>query len=213
MIHCHGRRARQAPAEIAGGTGERLPIREATAADILAIARLHYESWVTTYTPIVPPDVAARFSLPEREAAWAQVFAEGHGCVFVGEDDGGRIVGVAHGGPWRGDADVPCAGELYVLHVAAAMQGRGIGRALVRVVAEWLAAGGMTRMCVWVLRDNAGARRFYEALGGQVVREAEADFFGIPSPEVLYGYADTAPLRQGEANGTAKTPRHQDGKD
>lgn len=167
-------------------------IREATAADASAIAALHYESWMRTYTPIVPPSVAVQFSLAEREAAWARVFAERHGFVLVAEDDGGQIVGVANGGPWRGDADVPYAGELYVLHVAAAMQGRGVGRALVAAVAARLVDGEMPDMCVWVLRDNTGARAFYEAIGGRVVREVEADFFGVPSPEVLYGYADTA---------------------
>lgn len=171
-------------------------IREATAADAGAIAALHYNSWVRTYTPIVPPSVAAQFSLAERKAAWARVFAERHGFVLVAEDDGGQIIGVANGGPWRGNADVPYAGELYVLHVAAAMQGQGIGRALVAAVAARLADDGMPNMCLWVLRDNAGARAFYEAIGGRVVREVEVDFFGVPSPEVLYGYADTAALGQ-----------------
>jgi len=171
-----------------------LRIREATAADVGAIAALHYDSWGRTYTPIVPPAVSVQFSLREREAAWARVFAERHGSVFVAEDDGGQIVGVASGGAWRGDADVPYAGELYVLHVAAAMQGRGIGRALVAAVAARLADEGMPNLCLWVLAGNAGARRFYEAIGGQVVREVEADFFGVPSPEVLYGYANTTAL-------------------
>lgn len=171
-------------------------IREATAADVRAIARLHYESWVNTYIGLVPPEAAAQFSVTEREASWAQVFAEGHGFVFVAEDDGGQIVGIANGGPWRGDADVPYAGEFYVLHVAAGMQGRAIGRALVRAVAERLAASGMTSMCLWVLSDNTGARRFYEAIGGRIVREVIVPFFGTSLPETLYGYDDTAPLRR-----------------
>jgi len=47
-------------------------------------------------------------------------------------------------------------------------------------------------MVVWVLRDNARARRFYERLGGAYMRERPLDFsFGISVMEVSYLWANT----------------------
>jgi RimJ/RimL family protein N-acetyltransferase len=41
---------------------------------------------------------------------------------------------------------------------------------------------------------NTPARRFYEALGGRVIREREVDEYGAMVPEVLYSWPDTQPL-------------------
>ncbi len=74
-------------------------------------------------------------------------------------------------------------------------QGSGLGRRLVRAVAERLARAGMSSMLVWVLEANP-ACRFYEALGG--VPLPERQYFeraGSRLVEVCYGWADTAPLR------------------
>jgi ribosomal protein S18 acetylase RimI-like enzyme len=44
-------------------------------------------------------------------------------------------------------------------------QGRGIGRALMADALETLAARGWRHAVLWVLADNAHARRFYERGG------------------------------------------------
>ena len=52
------------------------------------------------------------------------------------------------------------------LHVTAGMHRRGIGRALMRDVAEWLCREKPERgVWLWVMEGNASARAFYEQLG------------------------------------------------
>jgi ribosomal protein S18 acetylase RimI-like enzyme len=172
-------------------------VREATRADAAAIARLHLDNWRTAYRGIVPDDLLGGITAVSRFLHWDGVLADPEGAefVYVAEDAGGRLLGIASGGPQLGD-EPHYRGELYVLHVRSDAQGRGVGRALMRAVAERLAADGITTLLVWMLRENAPARRFYAALGGQFVREQPAMFEGVMLMDAGYGWLDTAPLRR-----------------
>ena len=171
-------------------------VREATWADAAAIARLHLANWRAAYRGIVPDAVLDAITEESRLAHWDGVLADIHGTefVYVAEDAGGRLVGIASGGPELG-GDPRYKGELYVLHVRPEMQGHGVGRALMRAVAARLAADGLTTLLVWMLRENDPARRFYAALGGRFVREQPAMFEGVMLMDAGYGWRDTALLR------------------
>ena len=71
-------------------------------------------------------------------------------------------------------------------------QRRGIGQQLTRVVVSRLVESGMRSMLTWVLADNMPARRFYEALGGQYVREQVTTIGGASLTEVAYGWKDVS---------------------
>ncbi len=62
-----------------------------------------------------------------------------------------------------------------------------MGRALLTEVTGRCAAAGLPRMFLWVLRENARARRFYEA-AGFAADGAEEPFEvgGVEVPEVRY---------------------------
>ena len=47
---------------------------------------------------------------------------------------------------------------------------------------------------LWVLRDNAGARRFYERLGGKLVGERADEQSGVTLVELAYGWSDLSSL-------------------
>ncbi|MHB8646762.1 MAG: GNAT family N-acetyltransferase [Thermomicrobiales bacterium] len=113
---------------------------------------------------------------------------------YGAEGDERRLIGIAAGGPERRSDACHC-GEDYVLHVQPMAQRRGVGWALMRAVSARLAADGMTTLLVWVARENTPARRFYAALGGQVVREQVRGFGEGTLLEVAYGWRDTAALR------------------
>lgn len=171
-------------------------IREATAADAPAIARVHVESWRTTYRGIVPDAVLANLSVERREQQWARVLGNAAGAefVYVAEDEAGAVIGFASGGPER-EHDPLYTGELHAIYLLAEAQGRGIGRELTRLVAERLAAAGHRAMLVWVLAENP-ACGFYAALGGTPVREKQIAMGGASLTEIAYGWEDTRPLRR-----------------
>ncbi|MDQ6833217.1 MAG: GNAT family N-acetyltransferase [Chloroflexota bacterium] len=172
-------------------------LREAMRVDAAAIARLHLANWRTAYRGIVPNDLLDAITVESRRQHWETVLTEPDGAefAFVAEDADGRLLGIASGGPEIG-GDPQYHGELYVLHVGSDAQGHGVGRALMRAVAERLAEDGITTLLVWMLRENHAARRFYAALGGQFIREQPALFEGVMLMDVGYGWLDTATLRQ-----------------
>lgn len=172
-------------------------IRLATAADAPAMGRVHVASWRTTYPGIVPDAALVRLDATVSAARWSRRFADPEypQGIFVAEDDAGSVVGFATGGPER-DGIPGHAGELYALYLLQEAQGRGAGRALVRAVADWLAADGVATLLAWVLAENHGARGFYERLGGRHVATKPYLIEGVALDEVAYGWTDTAPLRR-----------------
>lgn len=120
-------------------------------------------------------------------------------CAFVAVDphgervSDGEVVGLAVGGPSRGGRPAR-TGEIHCLYIRERCQRHGLGRRLVQVVAAYLAARGMPALRIGCLEVNTPARRFYEALGGQVVGERESSDSGFTLREVIYGWEDTQDL-------------------
>jgi GNAT superfamily N-acetyltransferase len=166
-------------------------IRAAEAEDAPAIGGVHVEAWRSAYRGIVPEAHLAGLSPVERASEWRDLLAHRGGArfVFVAHDEGDELIGFAAAGPER-SGDPLYRGELYALYVLASHQRRGVGRALVRAAAGRLASGGMGSVLLWVLQANGPARRFYEALGGWVVREQPIEIGGVTFTEVAYGWPD-----------------------
>lgn len=171
-------------------------VREATHDDVPAIARVHVDTWRTTYRGIVPDLYLANLSYDRRANSWYQILhqaPEDGNFTYVAEDEPNKIVGFANGG-MECAGDPAYKGELMAIYILQSHQSRGIGRALTRAVAEQLHLSGINSMLVWVLFDNP-ACQFYAALGGKPVREKGLEIGGKPLIEVAYGWADTANLR------------------
>ncbi len=172
-----------------------ITIREARCGDAAGIARVHVDSWRTTYRGIVPDDYLANLSAEQRERHWHSVTccAASDEFVYVAEDPVGQIVGFASGAPERtGHAEYK--GELYAIYLLAEYQKRGIGRRLVSAVAARLLRNGFHTMLLWVLANNP-ARHFYEALGGQAVISQPITIGGVALEEVAYGWKDLTTLQ------------------
>jgi mycothiol synthase len=59
----------------------------------------------------------------------------------------------------------PQVGEVYVVGIDPAAQGRGLGRVLTAAGLAHLAAAGVDEVLLYVESDNAAGRRLYEGLG------------------------------------------------
>ena len=173
-------------------------IREATPSDALGIARVHVDSWHTTYRGLIPDDIMASRTYERRESMWAQILtAQPETIVYVAEEDG-EIVGFVSGGSNR-DAESPFKGELHAIYILEAHQGKGIGRRLASALISRLLQQGHTSMLIWVMTDNHGARRFYEALGGKNVAERQEEMNDAMLDEMAYGWEDIRLLVTSEA--------------
>ena len=167
----------------------------AVTADAEAIARVHVESWRTTYPGMLPDRLLSSMEVPDYENRWARTLHDPYrrSIVLVAEE-ADRVVGFASCGRER-DGEQVYEGELYAIYLLQEAQGRGHGRALVEASASALAVRGVTSMVVWVLRENARARGFYERMGGEYLRERPLDMgIDISVPEVSYLWPDTSVL-------------------
>ena len=134
-------------------------IRQASHADLPAVAEMRVEAWRQTYGPLVEPSIIERQRLGVARTAqfWACLLDLGHYLwVVVSADD--RIVGVAAAEPAR-DAGSPASLELTMIYLLREAQGSGIADRLLRM------AIGDAPAYLWVLDGNHRAQAFYRRHG------------------------------------------------
>ncbi len=168
-------------------------IRRAAPQDAAGIARVHVESWRTTYPGIMPQEHLDALSVADRQQMWAETLrADGltKTTVYIAETDGGEVVGFVAGGPEKaGDADFQS--EIYGLYLLQSHQGQGLGRRLVQTVARRMAQDGHKTLLIWVNAHNP-ARHFYEALGGVHTRTGQREIKGVTYDDAGYGWDEAA---------------------
>lgn len=180
-------------------------IRAATREDAERIAMLHADSWRTAYRGIYGDDFLDQHVIDDRLREWRDRFAhpapQRHAIII---EDGAELRGFIC---VFGDDDPQWGSLIDNLHVAPALKRGGLGTVLMREGARWLIEHyARSPVYLWVLADNAPARRFYEKLGAHNAETVENQVPGgnivltcrytWPSPQTLYdARAELAPDR------------------
>lgn len=120
---------------------------------------VHYQSWIETYTDLIPDHFLARHSL-ERTVQLAYEHPENTWIAII--DD--TIVGFSCFMESR-DEDLSGAGEIAAIYVLKAYQHQGIGKKLLEVALSSLKSYQV--ISLWVLKENKQAIKFYEKHGFQ----------------------------------------------
>jgi ribosomal protein S18 acetylase RimI-like enzyme len=168
-------------------------IRVALPNDAAEIARVHVESWRSSYRGLLADEFLDSLSEAGYADRWRRVIGDGASRVFVVEEPDG-VVGFASGGRERA-GESGYEGELYAIYIVAGSQRKGHGRELVHTMAAALREKGLRDMIVWVLRDNTSAREFYERLGGTYVRSQPITIGPTTLEEVSYGWRSLEDIR------------------
>ena len=167
-------------------------IREANQNDVVGMAKVRVDTWQATYKGIVPDDFLKGLSYQSTSERWKKAFWENRNpnvAVFVVENERKDIVGIAICGPEQSQ-DPIYHGEIYVLYVLPQNQNQGIGRGLVAACVQYLIQQlAVETMLIWVIAENP-YRRFYESLGGRMVREKTKEIGGKMISEVGYGWEE-----------------------
>ncbi len=116
-------------------------IREARLEDAAAIAKVHVDSWQTTYGGLLPKEYTKKRTYQKRYNNWkkrlyATTKTETDYFIYIAEDPVKEIVGFVDGGLARSDSNFQ--GEIYALYTLEAYQRKGIGRSLVQAIASQL---------------------------------------------------------------------------
>ena len=164
-----------------------LNIRKAVLSDAKGIAKVHVDSWKTTYKNIVSDQYLNNLTYESRERLWDNNIP--NGGVYVAENKEGEIVGFSSGGLERSGNYHGFEGELYAIYILKEYQGNGIGKALVKPIIEEITELGLNSMLVLVLKDNI-SRLFYESLGGKKIDSVEVEISEKKLTEIVYGWED-----------------------
>jgi len=170
-------------------------IREANLADVGAIAKVHVDTWRTTYSKLIPADFLANLSYEKRAKKWVEILSnpEPTNFTYLVENEIGEIVGFANGGRER-TGDRVYQGELYAIYILEQYQRQRLGHRLIHTIVDKLLQSGINSMIVWVLADNS-ACQFYESLGGQRVHQKQIEIGNVQLLEVAYGWTETLTIQ------------------
>jgi GNAT superfamily N-acetyltransferase len=160
-------------------------MRMATPDDAEAIARIHVETWRTTYAGMLPDDLLVAMSLDRQTNMWQRMLHAGE-TVMVVEDPRYGVIGFGSYGPSR-SARSEFTGEVYTLYLLPDFQGLGLGQGLLRGLFGALAREGHKSALIWVLASNP-ARFFYEAMGGKPAAARDTKMGGKTVRELAYGW-------------------------
>lgn len=159
-------------------------IRKATLQDAEAIARVHVESWKTTYKGIIPDDFLNNLSYTQRTDLWTQAIAQQDHFVMVVETSEGEILGFADG--WKRETNtVSHSGDLTSIYILEAYQGKGIGKQLLQSLFEIFKQLGWQKVFVEVLEDNKTCD-WYEYYGATFCKTVTIQIGGVLLNERIY---------------------------
>jgi hypothetical protein len=149
-------------------TVDELRFQAARLGDADAIAALHADSWRRHYRGAFTDDFLDGDVDSVLRDRWRARFATKDPrtrTILAWQD--GQLVGLAH---TELGADPMWGALLDNLHVAYGMKRQGVGRRLVALTARAVMdATPGSALHLWVLEQNAAARSFYAALGGETV--------------------------------------------
>lgn len=164
--------------------------------DAVDLARVHVEAWRETYPGMLPQPYLDRMSMAAHARRWRTRLMRSAEITLVAENAEG-LVGYCSGDWSRAGGQAAGEAEITTLYVLRRAQRAGLGRRLLTSTARALAARGATSLVIWVLRDNAGARRFYERLGGACEGERPEPIAGGTVAAVAYRWTDIGTLVAG----------------
>jgi ribosomal protein S18 acetylase RimI-like enzyme len=141
---------------------------------------VHVQAWQESYRGLVADDALAALSIERNEQMWRAVLAQDPAATAVhvverendGEQGDREIVGFGAAGAARSPL-LGADGEITAIYLLDAVKRRGLGRRLLAGLLRALAAQGHGSAGLWVLLDNHGTRRFYEAMGGRTGAERD----------------------------------------
>ncbi len=127
-----------------------------TEEEIRGKAFVHWRSWHEAYPGLVRKDYLDRLTLEKCE----ELAFRWKDSILVAKDDG-RVAGFL-GYRDRGE-ESPDTGEIFALYVLPEYYGTGLGLQLMEEGRKQLES--YREVCLWVLKENPRAIRFYQKCG------------------------------------------------
>jgi L-amino acid N-acyltransferase YncA len=159
-------------------------IRKAVLTDAKGIAKVHVDSWKSTYKNIIPDEFLKKLSYDQRTELWNRNITKEGNYVFVVENNEGEIIGFADCGK-RESNNVPNSGDLTSIYLLEEYQGKGVGKQLLKQLFLQFEELGFNRVFVEILEDNK-TRYFYEYYGANLLKSEKITIAGAKLNLLIY---------------------------
>ena len=163
-------------------------VRKAVISDAPGIAKVHVDSWRTTYKDIIPEQALNNLSCDNRTELWKRNITRADNYVYVAENNEGEIVGFGDCGK-REENNVEHSGDLTSIYLLEEYQGKGIGKKLLKQLFLQCVDLGYERVFVEVLEDNK-TRYFYEYYGATLLKTEKIVMAGKELNLLIYEWDD-----------------------
>ena len=164
-----------------------MQIRQAKAEDAAGIAKVHVDSWRSTYKGIMPADILNNLSYGKRTELWEKNLADETNYVVVAENTVG-IIGFGTASK-REMNTVDRSGDLTSIYLLEEYQEQGIGKLLLKELFLLFQQLNYQSIFVEVLEENK-TRYFYEYYGAKLVKTAELKMGQKVLKELIYEWDD-----------------------
>jgi ribosomal protein S18 acetylase RimI-like enzyme len=158
-------------------------VREATAADKVAVAQVHVRSWQHGYRDLIAQDFLDGLRPEDMATRYAFGGTDPRGLYTLVAIDDAAIRG--HITIGRSRDEVGDGGEVWALYVDPSYWGAGVGQALLVAGCSALRQIGYEKAFLSVLATNMRARRFYERNGWTTDGVEQADVLGGVSVQTV----------------------------
>lgn len=165
-----------------------MKIRKAILTDAVGIAKVHVDSWKSTYKNIIPDVFLGRLSYDQRTELWKQNITKEGNYIFIAENNEGEIIGFADCGKKESN-NVPNSGDLTSIYLLQEYQGHGIGKQLLKQLFLQFKELGFNRVFVEVLEEN-NTRYFYEYYGANLFKNDQITIAGTNLNLLIYEWND-----------------------
>lgn len=161
-------------------------IRPAHKDDLPDVARIHVDTWHSTYTGIAPQSHLDSLTYSSKEEMWLLVLSPEHPTTLLVAESERGIAGFVSVGPEQGNTG---NGELFTLYISDNVQRSGVGTALFQAGAAELRKRGFGTMILWVLEGNTKGIAFYEKMGGRMTQSKAFELVGVELTEFCYEFS------------------------
>ncbi|WP_339229536.1 GNAT family N-acetyltransferase [Oceanobacillus sp. FSL K6-2867] len=170
-------------------------IRRAKLDDATGIAKVHVDSWRTTYKGIIPNDFLNNLSYVKRTELWKRNISEEANYIVVALNEIDQIIGFGTAGK-RQKNNENNTGDLTSIYLLEEYQGEGIGKKLLKELFKHFKQLGCEKIFVEVLEDNK-TRYFYEYYGAKLVKTVQIKIGGQILNELIYEWNNIDDIIEG----------------
>ncbi len=163
-----------------------IQIRKAVLEDSEEIAKVHVESWRTTYSGIMKDSIIAGLDVGKRTELWKNNLTIEGNLVVVAEKKG-QIIGFACGSAVKEGEYPEYDGDVTAIYFYKEEQGNGYGKLLLDALFQEFCQKGFRNAIVKVLDQN-NSRYFYEKLGARLIDSQEVPQYGEGLNLLTYGW-------------------------